>query len=157
MAKSIKLKNNTYIDSTGITHNRDLLSNILTANLNKNVSFVELAVDSVNVNTSPSYQILDYTIPQDGTYLITGVVHPNHYGQSGRELVVNVARNWSVFYTNHGVCNTYTWTLSMPISAIYPFKKGDKLEVYITNSDNTKNWSNSGGSLFLIKLNNDSY
>lgn len=29
MSKSIKLKNNTYIDSTGITHNRELLSNIL--------------------------------------------------------------------------------------------------------------------------------
>ena len=30
MAKSIKLKNNNYIDSTGITHERELLSNILT-------------------------------------------------------------------------------------------------------------------------------
>lgn len=29
MAKSIKLQNNTYIDSKGITHNRELLSNIL--------------------------------------------------------------------------------------------------------------------------------
>lgn len=30
MAKSIKLKNNNYIDSTGVTHNRALLSNVLT-------------------------------------------------------------------------------------------------------------------------------
>ena len=30
MSKSIKLKNNTYIDSSGITHNRDLLSTLLT-------------------------------------------------------------------------------------------------------------------------------
>lgn len=30
MSKSIKLKNNTYLDSSGITHNRDLLSTLLT-------------------------------------------------------------------------------------------------------------------------------
>lgn len=29
MAKSIKLKNDTYIDSTGIMHNRSLLSTII--------------------------------------------------------------------------------------------------------------------------------
>lgn len=29
MSKSIKLKDNTFIDSTGVTHNRDLLSTIL--------------------------------------------------------------------------------------------------------------------------------
>ena len=30
MSKSIKLKNNTYLDSSGVTHNRDLLSTLLT-------------------------------------------------------------------------------------------------------------------------------
>ncbi len=33
MAKSIKLKNNTYLDSTSIVHNREKLSNILNMNI----------------------------------------------------------------------------------------------------------------------------
>lgn len=32
MAKSIKLTNNTFIDSTGVVHNRQLLSNVLKIN-----------------------------------------------------------------------------------------------------------------------------
>ena len=37
MAKSIKLKDNTYIDSTGVTHNRELLSTLLN-NINTNIN-----------------------------------------------------------------------------------------------------------------------
>ena len=38
MAKAIKLKNNTYLDSSGITHNRKILQNILSNLMGKSVS-----------------------------------------------------------------------------------------------------------------------
>lgn len=50
MSKSIKLKNNTYIDSTGIVHNRTLLSTLLDTlipKVNKNTSDIEKLQDRV--------------------------------------------------------------------------------------------------------------
>lgn len=120
-------------------------------------NFEIIILNSVESTTDGYRQILDYTIPEDGTYLLTGFVHSNHYGQSGRELTFLMRRNDLDFFANIGVCNTYIWTLSMSISAIYQFKKGDKLNGFITNTDGTKTWSCMGGNLFLVKLNSDTY
>ena len=144
MPRSIKLKNNVYIDSSGITHNRGLLKDILNYNNSKNTYFASIGLASFGVTTATSWQIGTYVAPEDGTYLIVGDAHPNHYGQSGRELRLNIAKNWSVFYNYQAVCNTYTWTLSMPFCTICKCKKNDEIEIYLTNSDNTKSWSRGG-------------
>ena len=157
MAKSIKLKDNTYLDSKGIVHNRALLSDILNKSITINTNYKICYINSVTVNTSKSYQVLNYVIPNDGTYLIIGNLNTNYYGESGRELKVNLARNWDVFSQFIGVCNSYTYTLSTSISAIYQFKKDDKLEVYYSNTDDTKKWSCGGGVIYLLRLNDDTY
>lgn len=156
MPKSYKFDNENYFDSRGIVHNRQPLNQILDANNKKNTNVVELYLDFVGVNTGGEYQVLNYVIPEDGTYLIVGTVNPNHYGQSGRELSVSLYKNWNPIITITGVCNTYTWTLTMTYCAIKSFKKGHQLEILIRNSDTSKTWSNSGGQVFLVRLNGDS-
>jgi hypothetical protein len=63
MAKSIKLKDNNYIDSTGIVHNRELLSNVL-----DNLSdILEYSTDEVKIGTwidgKPIYRKVIKVIP----------------------------------------------------------------------------------------------
>ena len=58
MAKSIKLKNNNYIDSTGVVHNRGLLSTLLNnittniSNLLTNVSNLLTSVSNLETKTT---------------------------------------------------------------------------------------------------------
>ena len=155
MPKTIKLKDNTYFDSSGVMHNKETLNTILDNNLNKNTGFKVFSISTISPTTETIYQVLDYTIPEDGTYLIIGYLHPNYYGQSGRELAINLACNGSLFYQNIGVCNAYTWTLTSQIGTIRKFKKNDKFKMYFSNTDGTKTWANSGGQISLLKLNND--
>ena len=56
MAKSIKLKNNTYIDSTGVVHNRGLLSTLLTT-LSNNVNALlgRTYIQESGTNTNGNY------------------------------------------------------------------------------------------------------
>lgn len=68
MSKSIKFKNDTYIDTTGITHNRELLSTLMivtgTSGRSKNISYTD-------VNT----------IRANGFYYGNGVTNaPTQYG-----------------------------------------------------------------------------
>jgi len=51
MAKSIKLKNNNYIDSTGVSHNRTKLSDILNTN-NTDISNLKSDVSNLKTQTS---------------------------------------------------------------------------------------------------------
>lgn len=146
-----------YLDSKSIVHNKILLSDILNKSANINTNYEICHINSVGVNTSKSYQVLNYVIPSDGTYLITGYLHTNYYGESGRELTVNLAKNWNVFTKLIGVCNTYTYTLSTSISAIYQFKKDDELEVYYTNGDDSKKWSCGGGLIYVLRLNDNTH
>lgn len=81
MLKTIKLKDNTYFDSSGVMHNKETLNTILDNNLNKNTGFKVFSISNISPTTETIYQVLDYTIPEDGTYLIIGYLHPNYYGQ----------------------------------------------------------------------------
>ncbi|MBQ6546461.1 MAG: hypothetical protein IJL74_00490 [Bacilli bacterium] len=45
MSKSIKLKDDTYIDSTGVVHNRDLLSDIL-ENINNHLNTIDSSLET---------------------------------------------------------------------------------------------------------------
>ena len=155
MSKTIKLKDNTYLDSSGIMHNKKTLDAILDNDLNKNTGLNIFSIATIYETTETVYQILDYTIPSDGTYLIIGYLHPNYRGESGRELAINLECNDSLFYQSVGVCNSYTWTLTTQIGTIKNFKKNDKFKMYFSNSDETKTWSNAGGQVALLKLNND--
>ena len=47
MSKSIKLKGNNYIDSTGIVHNRQLLSDLLS-----NISLIAYPVGSIYISVN---------------------------------------------------------------------------------------------------------
>lgn len=59
MAKSIKLKNDIYWDSNGITHNKTSLSDIINLNV----------LDRVNINSFNDYSTNTVTLPNNGVYL----------------------------------------------------------------------------------------
>lgn len=64
MAKSIKLKNETYIDSSGIVHNKEILKNYLN---NKNPKYAVATID-YDVNISASYKIPLNALYQNGGF-----------------------------------------------------------------------------------------
>lgn len=135
---------------------KQILSSELDSNIKKNTNFTKVALLPVDPNVQTQYQIGNYVIPEDGTYLIVGCVHTNFYGQDGRELNIILYKDWKQFYANIGVCNTYIWTLTRSINAIHQFKKGNQVEIVISNGDGSKMWSNSGGEIYIIRLNDES-
>ena len=60
MSKSIKLKDDTYIDSTGIVHNRDLLSTILGNLSSLNTNNKSNLVDAINEVLNTDKEIDDF-------------------------------------------------------------------------------------------------
>lgn len=118
-----------------------------------NSNHVRSGLTPVDPVTAASYLLLDYEVPEDGTYLIVGVAHVNHYGQGSRNLSTCVAKNWANISSTIGVCNTYVWTLSQSICCICDFIKGNHLEIYVTNSDTSKTWACGGGNVDIIRLN----
>ena len=53
MSKSIKLKDNTFIDSTGITHDRSLLSGLLNT-ISSNISSIFTSITNINTKIADS-------------------------------------------------------------------------------------------------------
>ena len=153
MAKSVKLKNNYLIDSTGIVHEKGLLSTLLNSiltKINAEKTIKELTLPSVALTTITKYTLLEYTIEEAGTYLITGYSPLNHYGQTGRELNLFLKKNDEDFFISVNVQNG-EWTITVPISAMQTFKAGDVLTAVVTNNG-AKNWTHGVGKLQLVKL-----
>ena len=59
-------------------------------------------------------------------------------------------KNGEDFFVSVNVYNG-EWTVSVPISAMQNFKKGDVLTIFITNYG-AKNWMHGLGKLQLLKL-----
>ena len=80
MAKSIKLKNNNYIDSTGIVHNRKLLSQII-----NEIGLITHPVGSIYIsanNTNPS-TLFGGTWERIGDKFLWGTSNDNNIGNTG--------------------------------------------------------------------------
>lgn len=151
MAKSIKLKDNNYIDSTGVVHNRTLLSDILSNMLNS--VFTNIVLSSFGVtDTANEITVGTYTIPSSGVYLITGICHPNYYGESGRDLFTYLKKNGDIVWYHDAVINTYAWTISRGISCIINANKNDVITFTIQNSVAGKKYSFAGGNIQFYKL-----
>lgn len=72
MSKAIKLKNSNYMDSTGIVHNRKLLSDVLD-NLIVDTGWIDLELVNSWKNLEGDYPILQYRKINDQVF-IKGVV-----------------------------------------------------------------------------------
>lgn len=128
---------------------KDLIDNEqLDKRLQKTI--VDLIIPSVSLTTKTEHTLLEYTITEDGIYLITGYSLLNHYGQTGRELNLFLKKNGEDFFVSVNVYNG-EWTVSVPISAMQNFKKGDVLTIFVTNYG-AKNWMHGLGKLQLLKL-----
>ena len=69
MAQSIKLKNENYIDSTGVVHNRQLLSEILTpVILFNSASGSQSSSISLNVDDVDTFEKIDIIFGYDSMY-----------------------------------------------------------------------------------------
>lgn len=153
MAKSVKLKDNYFIDSTGVVHEKGLLSTLLNSiltKINAEKTIQELTLSAVSVTTVSSYTLLKHTITEAGTYLITGYSPLNRYNQNSRELHLFMQKNGSNFWEYIDVMNG-GWTVSVPISSLVQFEKGDVLSVIVENGGG-KQWMHGIGKLQLLKL-----
>lgn len=154
MAKSVKLKDNYFIDSTGIVHEKGLLSTLLNSiltKINTEKTIQELRLPSVSVTTATTKQVGSYTVTEAGTYLISGNFPLNYYGQNGRSLHIQLKKNGEEFYSTTAVYNTYAWTVSQVISYMTKFAKGDVLTIHISSSS-AQNWSCGESKIQLLKL-----
>ena len=93
MAQSIKLNNNNYIDSTGITHNRELLSNII----DTNVSLLNGLINNKTIYDSGSNNTGSYIRFTDGTMVC--------YRTTG-EFTIDINNAWGSIYYGK---NTNQW------------------------------------------------
>ena len=154
MAKSVKLKDNYFIDSTGIVHEKGLLSTLLNSiltKINAENTIKELTLPSVAVTTATTMQVGSYTITEAGTYLISGNISLNYYGQEGRSMHVQLKKNGEEFYSTTAVYNTYAWTVSQVVSHMVKLAKGDVITIHI-GSSSAKNWSCGEGKIQFLKL-----
>ena len=69
----------------------DTLNSTLEQKLEKTIK--ELTLSSVAVTTATTKQIGSYTITEAGTYLISGNIPLNYYGQEGRSMHVQLKKN----------------------------------------------------------------
>lgn len=150
MPKSIKPKDNTYIDSSGVSHNRTPLNNILD-NINVYVANVNLSGVSV-ADTDDEKTVGTFTIPSTGVYLIAGYCDTNYYGQSGRDLFTYIRQNGYVVWGYNGVLNTDAWTVSRSVCCVINANKNDVITFTVKNGVAGKNYSFGGGKLQFVKL-----
>lgn len=76
MAKSIKFKDNTYLDSTSIVHKKTKLSDLLDRNA---VSIVDNPTTNINISNSTRILSKDIVI-NSGKVLIIGTIYLTHDG-----------------------------------------------------------------------------
>ena len=150
MPKSIKPKDNTYIDSSGVSYNRTSLKSVLD-NLNMFVSNLNLSGISVT-DTADEKTVGTFTIPSTGVYLITGILETNYYGQSGRDLFTRIRQNGGVVWSYDGVVNTYAWTISRSVCCVIGANKNDVITFTVQNGVAGKNYSFGGGNVQIVKL-----
>lgn len=155
MSKSVKLKNNLYLDTRGIVHNKEILSDYLDNLSNKIIN------PSIGINGNS-----DYTIPAPGgaytnyqqyafnrTYFSNG----DTFSRNGSTIVANkkclalvmfslnfdgaetiqcqLRKNYSAFFTVDSYVNGMTNT--NPIAILTSLNPGDVLDVIVGFGNNT--------------------
>lgn len=132
MAKSIKLKNNTYLDSTSIVHKRTKLSDLLNKNA---VSIVENPTTDINISTDTKILSKDVVI-NSGKILIIGTIYLTHGGGTPTVNFVVDGKIISTFYASKVDC-VYTFStiannLSVGSHSIYlQINKGNASNVVV--------------------------
>lgn len=104
MAKSIKLKNNNYIDSTGIVHNRNKLNNILD-NISTNINNISNDITSLSNNITTLFnttEVKDYTSRcnfTNSTYERGIVVKIGRIVAIQVSVISKITNSWGILFT----------------------------------------------------------
>ena len=148
MAKSFKYKDNNFLDSTGIVHNKELLSNKLNSMTN---SYVQSARTDKSTTFSTTWTWLkianDITIPETGVYLLMYSAWVRNAVNDVGEYDLAFAINDSTYRGAKGSCSGGTASCNEIIS----LNKGDVINVLMQMSK-TGTVSTSNNSLIAIKL-----
>lgn len=148
MAKSFKYKDDNYLDSTGIVHNKELLSDKLNSITN---SYVQGSRNDVSTTFSKSwtwYQIANgVTIPETGIYLVMYSAWVRNAVDSIGEYDLAFDINNSGYRAPRGSCSGGTASCNEIIS----LNKGDIVNV-IMQMNKTGTVSTSNNSLIAIRL-----
>lgn len=119
MAKSIKFKNDTYLDSTSITHNKENLKNILTRPILKfNGDFSNTSHFDVKVN-----------IPNNGIYLVCVSYRANQGGYYDNYIETSCDNMWytrdirSTWWVGNSICNVIQLNSGIQSVATFGFNK----------------------------------
>ncbi len=136
MPKSIKLKNNTYIDSTGIVHNKKLLSQII-----NEIGLITHPVGSVyiNVNSTNPATLFGGTwerIAKGRCLMGQGVVEPNNDNWCG---TIN-AGDWTAYNGGMGGEVFHGLTIEEMPSHTHTSTNGKSLLEDTGSSDNEFGW-----------------
>lgn len=143
MSKSFKFKNNIYLDSKGITHNKELLSNLLT-NLTPLIKREEFTVDGFLESGTAYKEIFSYENNKDSD-LRMSIMHvyikwnSNATGDRGLNITNNDASlDLASTIGRAAEFNTTRQTLIYP----YRFGRGEIARV--------RALQNSGGNLYYV-------
>lgn len=121
MAKSIKYKNDIYLDSTGIVHKKEKLSNILTLN-NNFLKFVKLS-KNITISANGTISVTIASLPTISGYTYFGII----------ALQNGYADQWLVSYSEYGgnvvamVHSNYGYQLSGDLNCVLIYVKNDYL------------------------------
>lgn len=150
MAKSIKLKNNMYLDSKGITHKKRGL-NTLIDNINSSIIYKTSNALEVTTRTD-EITLINFDIAEPGKYLIFSKVPVNYYGAEGRELFLYLKLNNIIEDIAGGVLNKYAWTHYETLFAICNVQANSNIKLTVKNGGEGKQFAIGWFSLRYMKL-----
>ena len=154
MAKSIKLKNNNFIDSSGVSHNRETLKNIFNilcvAGTTHNIELPAgqgVRVTGLAPIIDPSNMLSnDYiVIPKTGCYLIGYSMRLGDLANQTTDVYTGLKAQNSELYRLCCQWQTQTSRLNASQTAIVPLTAGDKLWLDV-NSLNINNFIYGGNN-----------
>ena len=146
MSKRFKYKDNNYLDSTGIVHNKEILKDILDSQI---ISFNSSGLPKTE--TTAETTILSSQISKGGIYLFTANIPVNYYGQTGRDLVLKFYVNDSMVWANTGVINTSAWTLSASLAQLVKIKSDSTIKITIQDKSG-KSYAIGAFFIYCLRL-----
>lgn len=145
MAKAIKYDN--YIDSSGITHNRKRLKDILSYPINY---FPSQGIGATTGITS-EVEFIHQTIAEAGTYIFWASIPLNYHGQVGRELYLRMKINGMEKWYSVGVCNSYIYTMSIQLFQVCKVPANGTVVVTIQDASG-KTYACGSFNLYYMKI-----
>lgn len=150
MTKSIKLKNNMYLDTKGIIHNKRELNTVID---NVNSSIIDKTSNALAVTArTDEITLINFDITEPGKYLIFSKVPVNYYGAEGRELFLYLKLNNIIEDIAGGVLNNYIWTHYETLFAICNVPANSNIKLTVKNNGAGKQFAIGGFSLRCMKL-----